>query len=126
MQLPLQLTVNKQSLFLRETICEQWFYLWGKGTKNCTQERMAAILILQSASRLQLCKVPFVLLQPLVQSLGLGVELQGQINVPVRFQGIEAEHVGQVSGPHEAKLLIFFRSCLEAQNPLYLPPPQPW
>lgn len=37
--------------------------------------------------------VPFVLLQPLVQCLGLGVEAQGQFNVAVRFHGIEAKHV---------------------------------
>lgn len=63
-------------------------------------------------------KVPFVLLQPLVQSPGLGVELQGQFDVAVRFQGIKTEHVGQVPGAGEAKLLVVLGACLQAEERL--------
>lgn len=61
-------------------------------------------------------KVVFVLLQPLIQCPGLGIEPQGQFDVPVRFQGIETEHVGQVLGTREAKLLIVLRGCLEVEG----------
>ena len=61
-------------------------------------------------------KVPFVLLQPLIQRPGLGVEPQCQFNVPIGFQGIETEHVGQVLSPREAKLLILLRCRLEAEG----------
>lgn len=73
-------------------------------------------------SRSQLGEVPFVLLQPLIQRLGLGVELQGQLNVSVRFQTIETEHVGQVMGPRKAKPLIVLRSCLEAEGGYFIWP----
>lgn len=61
-------------------------------------------------------KVFFVLLQPLIQCPGLGVEPQGQFDVPVGFQGIETEHVGQVLGAREAKLLVVLRGCLEVEG----------
>lgn len=61
-------------------------------------------------------KVPFVLLQPLLQRPGLGVEPQGQFNVAVGFQGIETEHVGQVLGTGEAKLLEVLGGGLEAEG----------
>lgn len=80
------------------------------------------VLVPTSASGSQLCKVPFVLLQPLVQRLGFGVESQGQINVPVRLQGIETEHVGQVLSPLETKLLVLLRNGLETENPPCLIP----
>lgn len=67
-------------------------------------------------ARSQSSKVPFVLLQPLVQRPGLGVKPQGQFDVAVGFQGIETEHVGQVLGTREATLLILLRSCLEAEG----------
>lgn len=97
---------------------ELWLYL-GEKTNTELYTRKGVVLLVphMSASRSQMCKVPFVLLQPLVQCLGFGVESQGQINVPVRFQGIETEHVGQVLSPLETKLLVFFRSCLETENP---------
>lgn len=63
-------------------------------------------------------KVPFVLLQPLIQRPGLGVEPQSQFNVTVWFQGKETEHVGQVSGAREAKPLVVLRGCLEAEGNL--------
>lgn len=61
-------------------------------------------------------KVFSVLLQPLIQCPGLGVEPQGQFDVPVGFQGIETEHVGQVLGAREAKLLIVLRVCLKGEG----------
>lgn len=61
-------------------------------------------------------KVSFVLLQPLVQCPGLGVEPQGQFNVTVRFQSIETEHVGQVPGTRESILLIVLRGHLETEG----------
>lgn len=61
-------------------------------------------------------KVFSVLLQPLIQCPGLGVEPQGQFDVPVGFQGIETEHVGQVLGAREAKLLIVLRVCLKVEG----------
>ena len=63
-------------------------------------------------------KVPFVLLQPLVQCLGLGVESQGQFDVTVRFQGIETEHVGKVSGAREVIPLVVLWGRLEAEGSL--------
>lgn len=119
MQLPLQFTSHRQRPFLLGNhLREQWLYL-GEKTNTELYTRKGVVLLVphMSASRSQMCKVPFVLLQPLVQCLGFGVESQGQINVPVRFQGIETEHVGQVLSPLETKLLVFFRSCLETENP---------
>ena len=66
----------------------------------------------------QSCEVPFVLLQPLVQCPGLGVEPQAQFDVAVGFQGIETEHVGQVLGAGEAKLLVVLGAYLEAEGSL--------
>lgn len=63
-------------------------------------------------------EVPFVLLQPLIQRPGLWVEPQGQFDVAVGFQGVETEHVGQVLGAWEAKLLVVLRGCLEAERNL--------
>lgn len=57
-----------------------------------------------------------MLLQPLIQCPGLGVEPQGQFDVPVGFQGIETEHVGQVLGAREGKLLVVLRGYLEVQG----------
>lgn len=59
-----------------------------------------------------------MLLQPLVQRPGLGVELQGQFDVSVRFQDIETEHVGQVPGAREAILLVVLWGRLETEGSL--------
>jgi hypothetical protein len=48
------------------------------------------------------------------------------MNVPIRFQGVETEHVGQVLSPLETKFLVILRSCLETENPPCLSPLQPW
>lgn len=61
-------------------------------------------------------KVRFVLLQPLIQRPGFGVEPHRQFDVPAGFQGIETEHVGQVLSLREVKLLILLRGCLEAEG----------
>lgn len=47
-----------------------------------------------------------MLLQPLIQRPGLGVEPQSQFNVAVWFQGKETEHFGQVLGTREAEPLV--------------------
>lgn len=120
---------DRQMPFLLETIYENNGFIWGLGRTNHRTVHKKECCVYcphMNASRSQPCKVPFVLLQPLVQCLGFGVESQGQINVPVRFQGIETEHVGQVLSPLETKLLVFLRSCLETENPPCLFPLQPW
>lgn len=61
-----------------------------------------------------------MLLQPLIQRPGLGVEPQSQFNVAVWFQGKETEHFGQVLGAKEAEPLVVPRGCLEAEGNLCL------